>query len=116
MNDHFRHFLILNTFLNQFLIQFQSFTGEVKNPTISVIDCAEHSNCDQAVELYTDLGGGNNMTVQNDELKRVIEAGRKEIKDAQDKLNSSLTTPIVESEAKVIQNTFLIELSEWSEQ
>ncbi len=55
---------------------------------------------DQAVEIG-DVGGRGNMTVQNDELKKVIEQGRKEIKETQEKLNSSLTTPIVESEAKV---------------
>ena len=53
---------------------------------------------DKAVEV-DDVGG---MTVNNEELRRVIEEGRKEIKDAQEKLNSSLTTPITESEAKVI--------------
>ena len=38
----------------------------------------------------------------NKELKEVIQQGRREIKEAQDKLNSSLTTPIAESEAKVM--------------
>ena len=52
---------------------------------------------DKAIEVG-DVGG---MTVNNEELRRVIEEGRKEIKDAQEKLNSSLTTPITESEAKV---------------
>ena len=56
---------------------------------------------DKAIEVG-DVGG---MTVNNEELRRVIEEGRKEIKDAQEKLNSSLTTPITESEAKV--NTYL---------
>merc|ERR1712037_177256 len=55
---------------------------------------------DQAIEVG-DVGG---MTVNNEELRRVIEEGRKEIKDAQKKLNSSLTTPITESEAKVIED------------
>ena len=55
---------------------------------------------DKAIEVG-DVGG---MTVNNEELRRVIEEGRKEIKDAQEKLNSSLTTPITESEAKV--NTY----------
>ena len=52
---------------------------------------------DKAIEVG-EVGG---MTVNNEELRRVIEEGRKEIKDAQEKLNSSLTTPITESEAKV---------------
>ena len=55
---------------------------------------------DKAIEVG-EVGGGSNMTVHNEELKRCIEEGRKEIKDAQEKLNSSLTTPISESEAKV---------------
>ena len=54
---------------------------------------------DEAVEVG-DVGG--TMTVHNtEELKKVIEKGRTEIKEAQEKLNSSLTTPIVDSEAKV---------------
>ena len=35
--------------------------------------------------------------VNHNELKEAIEKGRKEIRDAQEKLNSSLTTPIVNS-------------------
>ena len=63
---------------------------------------------DEAVEVETELGGGRvaggvkTMTVHNEELKKVIEDGRREIKETQEKLNSSLTTPIVDSEAKVI--------------
>ena len=76
-------------------------------PSISIINyeqsleaaAAGHLNPDKALEIG-DVGGGK-MTVNNDELKRVIEEGRKEIKEAQEKLNSSLTTPISESEAKV---------------
>ena len=55
---------------------------------------------DKAIEVG-EVGGGSNMTVHNEELKRCIEEGRKEIKEAQEKLNSSLTTPLSESEAKV---------------
>ena len=78
-------------------------------PSISIINYEQSlesaapglSNCpDKALEIG-DVGGGGKMTVNNDELKRVIEEGRKEIKEAQEKLNSSLTTPISESEAKV---------------
>ncbi len=36
-----------------------------------------------------------------EDLRRVIKEGRREIKLAQEKLSSSLTTPIAESEAKV---------------
>lgn len=55
---------------------------------------------DEALEVDPVGGGAKDMTV-NEELRRVIEDGRREIKEAQEKLNSSLTTPIVESEAKV---------------
>ena len=58
---------------------------------------------DEAFEVDPVGASAKDMTV-NEELRRVIEDGRREIKEAQDKLNSSLTTPIVESEAKVIQN------------
>jgi len=57
---------------------------------------------DGALEVDPVGAGAKDMTV-NEELRRVIEDGRREIKEAQDKLNSSLTTPIVESEAKVIE-------------
>eukprot|EP00093_Oithona_nana_P015211 15211.XXX_1475098_1475639_1 [CDS] Oithona nana genome sequencing. len=57
---------------------------------------------DEALEVDPVGGGAKDMTV-NEELRRVIEDGRREIKEAQEKLNSSLTTPIVESEAKVIE-------------
>jgi hypothetical protein len=51
-----------------------------------------------------DVGGArhNNMVINNKDLQKVIRTGRDEIKQAQHKLNSSLTTPIVDSEAKVI--------------
>ena len=55
---------------------------------------------DGALEVDPVGAGAKDMTV-NEELRRVIEDGRREIKEAQEKLNSSLTTPIVESEAKV---------------
>lgn len=80
-------------------------------PSISVINCDPPnppaqivSNLDEASEA--EFVGGGNMTVHSEELKRVIEEGRREIKETQEKLNSSLTTPIVEAEAKVIQNGF----------
>jgi len=57
---------------------------------------------DGALEVDPVGAGAKDMTV-NEELRRVIEDGRREIKEAQEKLNSSLTTPIVESEAKVIE-------------
>jgi len=57
---------------------------------------------DEAFEVDPVGASAKDMTV-NEELRRVIEDGRREIKEAQDKLNSSLTTPIVESEAKVIE-------------
>ena len=55
---------------------------------------------DAAVDVDPVGASAKDMTV-NEELRRVIEDGRREIKEAQEKLNSSLTTPIVESEAKV---------------
>ena len=58
---------------------------------------------DAALEVDPVGASAKDMTV-NEELRRVIEDGRREIKEAQDKLNSSLTTPIVESEAKVKKN------------
>ena len=61
------------------------------------------NSVDRAVEVEAAEVGASNMTVHNEELKRVIEEGRKEIKEAQEKLNSSLTTPIVDSEAKVMR-------------
>ena len=64
---------------------------------------AELSNFeDQAVEV-PEVGTGALIMGNNEDLKRVIEAGRREIKETQEKLNSSLTTPIVDSEAKVCQ-------------
>ena len=66
------------------------------DPTAAAVN-----SVDRAVEVEAEVGASN-MTVHNEELKRVIEEGRKEIKEAQEKLNSSLTTPIVDSEAKVI--------------
>ena len=61
------------------------------------VEAAPDEGVDEAVEVEV-VGG---MTVNNGELKKVIEKGRTEIKEAQEKLNSSLTTPIVHSEAKV---------------
>ena len=44
----------------------------------------------------TEVGGARNMGVNtNGELKKVMAEGRKEIKDTQEKLNSSLTTPVL---------------------
>ena len=44
----------------------------------------------------TEVGGARNMGVNtNGELKKVMAEGRKEIKDAHEKLNSSLTTPVL---------------------
>ena len=60
---------------------------------------------DAALEVDPVGASAKDMTV-NEELRRVIEDGRREIKEAQEKLNSSLTTPIVESEAKVKILTF----------
>ena len=66
---------------------------------------------DGALEVDPVGAGAKDMTV-NEELRRVIEDGRREIKEAQEKLNSSLTTPIVESEAKVRkQNRYFALLS-----
>ena len=67
------------------------------NPTEAHTELSNQFEPDKAIEVG-DVGG---MTVNNEELRRVIEEGRKEIKEAQEKLNSSLTTPITESEAKV---------------
>ena len=77
--------------------QSSSYTETSAEPNPHPTELSNQFEPDQAVEV-DDVGG---MTVNNEELRRVIEEGRKEIKDAQEKLNSSLTTPITESEAKV---------------
>ena len=48
------------------------------------------------VSEATEVGGARNMGVNtNGQLKKVMAEGRKEIKDAHEKLNSSLTTPVL---------------------
>ena len=53
---------------------------------------------DESGRNVDDVGGGN------DKLKEIMNKGRQEIKDAQEKLNSSLTIPIVDAEAKVLES------------
>ena len=83
------------------IINYEQSSSSYTNPTEAHTELSNQFEPDKAIEVG-DVGG---MTVNNEELRRVIEEGRKEIKDAQEKLNSSLTTPITESEAKV--NTYL---------
>ena len=46
------------------------------------------------------------------ELQQVITKGRKEIKQAQEKLNSSLTTPLADAEVRVLEKgTWLSEVT-----
>ena len=52
---------------------------------------------DESGNNVQDVGGGN------EKLKELMNKGRQEIKDAQEKLNSSLTIPIVDAEAKVLE-------------
>ena len=64
--------------------------SELNNPIpIFVLDESGHN--------VEDVGGGN------EKLKEIMHKGRQEIKDAQEKLNSSLTIPIVDAEAKVLE-------------
>ena len=64
--------------------------SEINNPIpIFVLDESGHN--------VEDVGGGNET------LKEIMNKGRQEIKEAQDKLNSSLTIPIVDAEAKVLE-------------
>ena len=82
-------------------------------PTLIVTQAGSEPpfEADEALEVDPVGAGAKDMTV-NEELRRVIEDGRREIKEAQEKLNSSLTTPIVESEAKVRkQNRYFALLS-----
>ena len=53
---------------------------------------------DESGRNVDDVGGGN------EKLKEIMNKGRQEIKDAQEKLNSSLTIPIVDAEAKVLES------------
>ena len=53
---------------------------------------------DESGRNVEDVGGGN------EKLKDIMNKGRQEIKDAQEKLNSSLTIPIVDAEAKVLES------------
>ena len=52
---------------------------------------------DEAGHRVDDVGGGN------EKLKAIMGRGRQEIKEAQEKLNSSLTIPLVDAEAKVLE-------------
>ena len=81
----------------------------VKTPVISLQNASgefEDFVEDEAVEVG-EVGGGGAMT--NEQLKKVIQEGRREIKETQEKFNSSLTTPIVDSEAKV--STYILTAS-----
>ena len=64
---------------------------------------------DSALEVGEVGARPKTSMTNNKELKEVIQQGRREIKEAQDKLNSSLTTPIAESEAKVMLMLLLLE-------
>ena len=52
---------------------------------------------DESGRNVEEVGGGN------EKLKEIMNKGRQEIKEAQEKLNSSLTIPIVDAEAKVLE-------------
>ena len=52
---------------------------------------------DETGHRVDDVGGGN------EKLKAIMGRGRQEIKEAQEKLNSSLTIPLVDAEAKVLE-------------
>ena len=52
---------------------------------------------DESGRNVDEVGGGN------EKLKEIMNKGRQEIKEAQEKLNSSLTIPIVDAEAKVLE-------------
>ena len=73
----------------------------VKNATVKNKP-SEPLETDLAFEV-SEVGASRRpkSSMVNPELKEAIEKGRKEIRDAQEKLNSSLTTPIVDSEARV---------------
>ena len=51
-------------------------------------------------QRVADVGGGGNER----QLQEIMGKGRQEIKEAQEKLNSSLTIPIVDAEAKLIDS------------
>ena len=53
---------------------------------------------DETGHNVEDVGGGN------EKLKEIMDKGRQEIKEAQEKLNSSLTIPITDAEAKVLES------------
>ena len=62
----------------------------------AVEDVNEEGGGIDTVSEATEVGGARNMGVNtNGELKKVMAEGRKEIKDAHEKLNSSLTTPVL---------------------
>ena len=52
---------------------------------------------DESGRNVEEVGGGN------EKLKDIMNKGRQEIKEAQEKLNSSLTIPIVDAEANVLE-------------
>lgn len=58
---------------------------------------------DEVADNVAEVGGSRDMP-NHEELHKVMKEGRNEIKKAQEKLSSSLTTPIVDSEAKVIES------------
>ena len=65
--------------------------SDLNNPIpIFVLDESGHN--------VEDVGGGN------EKLKEIMNKGRHEIKEAQEKLNSSFTIPIVDAEAKVLES------------
>ena len=62
----------------------------------AVEDVSKEEGGIDTVSEATEVGGARNMGVNtNGQLKKVMAEGRKEIKDAHEKLNSSLTTPVL---------------------
>ena len=60
-----------------------------------------------------EVGAGAGSAKKPQELQKVIVKGRQEIKQAQQKLNSSLNTPITEAEVRVLEKgTWLSEVKD----
>ena len=53
---------------------------------------------DELGQCVEEVGAGG-----NERLREIMRKGKQEIKESQEKLNSSLTIPIVEAEAKVLE-------------
>ena len=53
---------------------------------------------DELGQCVEEVGAGG-----NERLREIMRKGKQEIKESQEKLNSSLTIPIVDAEAKVLE-------------